>query len=103
MDSSDSVCKIFCLRRCAVERFLLIAIFSISTVGIVRALSQSLQIGANDITNPADFVHLDKLALQYELITPFHFSIAELSVGGASPNQCTHEKKRRGTLEGVVH
>jgi hypothetical protein len=24
-------------------------------------------------------------------------------VGGASPNQCTHEKKRRGTLEGVVH
>jgi len=34
----------------------------------------------------AGFVrHLDKLALQNELITPFHFSIAELSVGGASP------------------
>lgn len=33
----------------------LIAIFPSQTVGIIRALSQRLHVGANDVADPADF------------------------------------------------
>ena len=54
MNSSDSVCRIFASGEDAEEYSSIAASFHLD-VGIVRAQSQRLHIGANDITNPADF------------------------------------------------
>jgi hypothetical protein len=55
-DFSDSVCRISSASAARQKRTHSgHRDVSISTVGIIKALSQRLQIGANDITNPADF------------------------------------------------
>jgi|HubBroStandDraft_6_1064221.scaffolds.fasta_scaffold1970463_1 hypothetical protein len=54
MNSSDSVCRISASWRDAEECFPTAASFDLD-VGIVRAQSQRLHVGTNDIANPADF------------------------------------------------
>ena len=54
MNSSDSVCRISASGETLKNTLPIAASFHLD-VGIVRAQSQRLHIGANDITNPADF------------------------------------------------
>jgi hypothetical protein len=54
MNSSDSVCRIFASWRDAEECFPTAASFHLD-VGIVRAQSQRVHIGANNVTNSAHF------------------------------------------------
>ena len=54
MNSSDSVCRISASGETLKDTLLIAASFHLD-VGSVRARSQRLHVGANDITNPADF------------------------------------------------
>jgi hypothetical protein len=54
MNSSDSVCRISASDETLKNTLRQRRVFHLD-VGILRAQSQRLHIGANDITNPADF------------------------------------------------